>query len=147
MLKETIELESLRQKIEDAEYEWGSQSDYIDRGKPNEQQKKQAQQIIARMMAKSKELKAKLHDMIVLVRRENPQAFEDWIKIHKDFLERVLAEKKPGPRQNVARATLTEWEKVSAGDQEYIGINWYFLKDYKADVRKAFKKNPLRFWK
>ena len=77
MLKETIELESLRQKIEDAEYEWGSQSDYIDRGKPNEQQKKQAQQIIARMMAKSKELKAKLHDMIVLVRRENPQAFED----------------------------------------------------------------------
>lgn len=42
---------------------------------------------------------------------------------------------------------MIEWEKVAAGEQEYVGINWYFLKDYKADIRKAFKKNPLQFWK
>ena len=32
MFTETVQLESLRQKIEDAEYEAGSQSDYLDYG-------------------------------------------------------------------------------------------------------------------
>lgn len=147
MKKETIELETLRQQIEDAEFEAGSQSDYIDYGKPNEQQKKKAKEIIAQMMQKSSELKIQLREKIVTVRRDNPQAFEEWIKVHKDFLERIIREKDAGARINLAKATLNKWGKVSAGELEYVDINWHFLKDYKTEIRKAFKKNPFQFWK
>ena len=49
MFKETIQLETLRQKIEDAEIESGSQSDYLDRGKPNAEQVKRAQDTIDKL--------------------------------------------------------------------------------------------------
>lgn len=147
MLNETIELEALRQKIEDAEFEAGSQSDYIDYGKPNEQQKQKAHEIIVQMMRKSEEVKLQLRERIATVRRDNPQAFEEWVKVHKQFLEKIITENGSGARINLAKATLNKWNKVAAGELEYVGINWHFLKDYKADVRKAFKKNPLLFWK
>lgn len=147
MLKETIELEALRQQIEDAEFEAGSQSDYIDYGNPNEQKKKQAQEIIAQMMQKSGELKVHLRERIAAVRREKPQAFEEWTKVHKAVLERIITEQGSGARINLAKATLKKWENVSTGELEYVGINWHFLKDYKAEIREVFKKNPLQFWK
>lgn len=151
MLQETIQLEKLRQLIEDAEYEAGSQSDYLDYGKPNEAQQKKAQQTIQQMMTQSQQLKLQLKETITTIRRNKPEAFEEWVNTHKRMLERIMAEKPTGTnsqvRQNTARGTMNQWEKVVAGEQEYVGINWYYLKDYKAEVRKVFGKNWWEFWK
>ena len=151
MLQETIQLEKLRQEIEDAEFESGNQSDYLDHGKPTGQQAKSAQEYITRMESKSRELKSELYELIATVRKDKPQALEEWIKIHKDILGRILAEQKSDSktkvRQNVARETLQAWEKVLAGEREYVGINWYYLKDYKAEVKKLVNKDWWKFWK
>ena len=151
MQQETIQLEKLRQLIEDAEYEAGSQSDYLDYGKPNEAQKKKAQQSIEQLMSQSQRLKLQLQQTIAVTRKNKPDAFDEWVKVHRQMLERIMAEQatdtKSRVRQSTARGTLNQWEKVLAGEQEYVGINWHYLKDYKANVRKVFGKRWWEFWK
>ncbi|HSL41848.1 MAG TPA: hypothetical protein VK897_00345 [Anaerolineales bacterium] len=159
MLAETIQLETLRQKIEDAEYEAGNQSDYLDRGKPNAKQAKQAQELIEKLNNQSKALKAELRQLIATVRSQQPQAFDEWVNFHIGILQQIADEKEPGvkvsTRQFVAKSTLQEWEKVRAGEQDYVGINWHYLKDYKASVRKfespraknSKNKSWWQFWK
>lgn len=150
MLAEAIQLETLRQKIEDAEYEAGNQSDYLDRGKPNARQTKQAQELIDRLNKESKALKAQLKDLITTVRSQQPQAIDEWVNFHLSILQKIADEKTPGvatsTRQFVAKTTIQEWEKVRAGEQEYVGINWHYLKDYKSSVRKI-DRAWWQFWK
>ena len=165
MLSETIQLEKLRQKIEDVEYESGDRSDYLDRGKPSAAEAKRAQARIAELNSQSQALKAELKQLIATVRSEEPQAFEEWINYHAGILQKIISEKETGTnaktRKHVAKNTLQEWEKVRAGEQDYVGINWYFLKDYKASVRtfsepgiktrenklKEESKSWWQFWK
>ncbi len=163
MQPEAIELEKLRQQIEEAEFTMGDRSDYLDYGKPNAAEKQKAQQLIEQMRSQSSELKTKFHETLAAVREERPAAFNEWIDYHKQILERIIAEPtgdaKSKARQNVARDTLNQWEKVRAGEQDYVNINWHFLKDYKAEVRKltppqaaaktseASTKSWWQFWK
>ncbi len=139
MFQETIQIEKLRQQIEDAGYESGSQSDYLDRGNPNKQQAQNAREYMARLDSTSRTLKVELHELLLTFRRQKPQVLEEWVKLHRDILQKILAETGSGTnakvRQNVARTTLQAWEKVLAGEQDYVGINWSYLKDYKAEVR------------
>jgi len=139
MFTETVQLETLRQKIEDAEYEAGNQSDYLGYGKPNPAQAKKAQELIDKLNNQSKMLKAELKDLIATVRAQQPQAIEEWVNFHIGILQKIVDEKTANTdtvvRRNVAKGTLKEWEKVRTGEQEYIGINWHYLKDYKASVR------------
>jgi len=159
MLSETIQLERLRQKIEDSEFEAGNQSDYLDRGKPNAAQAKQAQEMITRLNGQTETAKAELGQLIAAVRSQQPQALEEWVDFHIAALQKIIDEKATGvnavTRRSVAKTTLQEWEKVRAGQQDYVRINWYFLKDYKesvrklnsASVRKAGEKSWWQFWK
>lgn len=163
MLPETIQLEQLRQQIEDAEFTMGDRSDYLDYGKPNAAEKQKAQQLIEQMRSQSMELRTKLHETLAALRVERPEAFIEWIDYHKQILERIVAQPTTDvnskARQNVARDTLNQWEKVRAGEQDYVNINWHFLKDYKAEVRKptpqsaepkkseASTKSWWQFWK
>jgi hypothetical protein len=150
MLAETIQLETLRQKIEDVEYEAGSQSDYLDRGGPNPAQVRQAQTRIDKMNSQSQLLKAELKELIARVRVQQPQAIEEWVNYHVGILQKIADEKTTGTmeavRRSVAKTTIQEWEKVRAGEQEYVTINWYYLKDYKSHVRKMGKA-WWQFWK
>jgi len=150
MLEETIKLEKLRQQIEDAEYTVGDQSDYLDLGKPNAAQAKSAKETITRMQARSNELKSELHELIATLRKEKPQALEEWVKFHKDILERIIAEPTGNTqtkvRQNVARETSQAWDKVLVGEQEYVNINWHYLKDYKTQVRKSGSPGGKKAW-
>ena len=157
MLTETIQLETLRQKIEDAEFEAGSQSDYLDRGKPNAVQAKRAQETIEQLNHQSKTLQAELKQLIANVRAQQLQALEEWVNFHTNILQRIVDEKEKGvmtvTRRNVAKSTLKEWEKVRTGEQDYVRINWHFLKDYKESARKLGKnfksdeKSWWQFWK
>ena len=140
MFKETIQLEILRQKIEDIEYESGSQSDYLDLGKPNKEQARAAKELIGQLNSQSNALKAELQQLISTVRLQNMQAIREWINYHVEILEKIPTENTAdvniAVRKNLARNTIKEWGRVRAGEQEYVGINWHFLKDYKANIRK-----------
>jgi len=138
MHSETIQLETLRQKIEDAEFEAGDRSDYLDYGKPNAAEAKQARDLIETLNSQSKASRLELKQLIERVRTQNPQAFEEWINYHTGLLQTIVDEKTQAaitPRKNVAKETMQNWEKVRAGEQEFVNINWHFLKDYKEGVR------------
>ena len=159
MLAEAIQLETLRQKIEDSEFEAGNQSDYLDRGQPNAAQAKRAKELIAQLNSQTEASKTELKQLIASVRAQQPQAVEEWVNFHIGILQKIIDEKATGTnavtRRNVAKTTLQEWEKVRAGEQEYVHINWYFLKDYKESVRKLHSlgagktvdKSWWQFWK
>jgi hypothetical protein len=159
MLAEAIQLETLRQKIEDSEFEAGNQSDYLDRGQPSAAQAKRAKELIARLNSQTETSKTELQQLIASVRAQQPQAVEEWVNFHFGILQKIIDEKTTGTnavtRRNVAKTTLQEWEKVRAGEQEYVRINWYFLKDYKESVRKlnhssagkTDDKSWWQFWK
>ena len=164
MQPEALELEKLRQQVEDAEFTLGDRADYLDYGKPNAAEKQKAQQVIEQMRRQSTELKTKLHETLAAVREARPEAFNEWIDYHKHILARIIAEPTTDAnskaRQNVARDTLNQWEKVRAGELAYVNINWHFLKDYKAEVKTLFpavpatekkaekeNKKPWQFWK
>jgi hypothetical protein len=150
MFTETIKLEKLRQKIEDVEYEAGSQSDYIDLGKPSPAQAKQARENIEKLSNQSRALKEELRQLITDVRAQQPQAFDEWINLHIEILQKIVDENttdaKARTRVHVAKETIQNWEKVRAGEQEYVNINWYFLKDYKSDVRKLIRGGTGKVW-
>ena len=159
MLAEGIQLETLRQKIEDSEFEAGNQSDYLDRGKPNAAQAKRARELIAQLNSQTEASRTELKQLIASVRAQQPQAVEEWVNFHIGILHKIIDEKTTGTnavtRRNVAKTTLQEWEKVRGGEQEYVRINWYFLKDYKESVRKlpslgagkTVDKSWWQFWK
>ncbi len=161
MYPETLQLEALRQQVEEAEYEIGSQSDYLDYGKPNAAQKKKVEELILRLREQSQQAKGRLHEALIKIRSEKPEALTEWVNYHKGILERITAEQvtdsNSAARRNVAQATLNQWEKVLTGEQEYVNINWHFLKDYKAEVKKlaprsvvtsdSAKKSWWQFWK
>jgi len=139
MYPETIQLEKLRQRIEDVSYESAMQSEMRDRSKLSPAEAKKANETISKLDAQEKALQAEFKQLIANVRSQNPQAFEEWINYHTGILQKILAEnstdKMAAPRRLVATQTLEGWEKVRAGGLEHISINWYFLKDYKAEVR------------
>ena len=138
MLPETIQLETLRQKIEDSEYEAGDRSDYLSYGKPNPAQAKQAQELIEKLKVESKATRAELKQLLGSLRAQQPQAVEEWINYHAGLLQKIIDEKTEAvitPRKNVAKETLQNWDRVRAGELDYVNINWHFLKDYKASVR------------
>ena len=138
MLPETIQLETLRQKIEDLEYEARDKTDYLSYGKPNAVQAKQTQELIERLKQKSQAARAELKQLLDTLRPQQPQAVEQWVEYHLSILQSIINEKTEAvitPHKNVAKETIQNWEKVHAGEIEYVSINWHFLKDYKASVR------------
>lgn len=148
MLKETIALETLRQKIENAEFTAGDRSDYIDYGRPNASELKAAQETIAKKMSEAAELKKELH---TLIEQSPKEAMEEWVNWHRNILQEILREvatdTQGKTRIFTARNTLAKWDKVLTKEEEYVGINWHFLKDYKAKAEKEFKNNWWNFWK
>ena len=148
MLEETIKLEALRQKIEKIEENMGSQSDYIDYGKPDKKQIEKIQKEIASDKIKADALKAELGE---LISKTSPQALDEWVNWHKNVLQKIISEQgtdtKSKTRIFTARQTLEAWEKVLSREQNYILINGYYLKDYKEKAKKEFRKNWWKFWK
>ena len=148
MLEETKRLEELRQKIETFENESGNLSDYLDRGKPNPSEQKAAMERMKHLDEEAKKLKTQLKSLIMNSPRE---ALEEWVNFHAAILNRIIAEpvKDANSRTRVfvAKQTLENWEKVRSGELDYVGINWYFLKDYKEEVSKSGAGKWWQFWK
>jgi hypothetical protein len=148
MLEETIKLEALRQKIEKIEESMGSQSDYIDYGRPDKKQIEKIQKEIASDKIKADAMKAELGE---LISKTSSQALDEWVNWHKSILQKIVSEQgtdtKSKTRIFTARQTLEAWEKVLRKEQDYILINRYYLKDYKEIAKKEFRKDWWKFWK
>ncbi len=146
---EATKLEELRQQIEAAEYESGSNADFLDRGNPNSSQKKQAEELIRKKNAEAAELKSQLHTLIQNTPR---QIIEEWVQYHTNILQSIVSENSKdanaGTRKYVAKESIDNWQAVLNGTKEYVSINWYFLKDYREKVKIASKaKNKgWKFW-
>ncbi len=147
MLKETVKLEKLRQKIEDLRAQSGDRANYIDYGKPNPAQLKEAQETLKKLDVEIKTGQAELKQLLDTMRTQQPQAIEEWVKYHTSLLEGIIAENSTdanaGTRKYVAKETIEEWNKVLAGDLDYVNINGHFLKDYKAHVRSINENTQI----
>lgn len=144
MFKETVQLEKLRQKIEDLRHRSGDRANYIDYGKPNPAQLKQAEEDLKKLDVEIEAGLAELKQMLEPIRKQQPQVVEEWVKYHVSLLEMIVAEnstdKNAGTRKYVAKETIEEWNKLHSGELDYVNINGYFLKDYKTHVR-SFNEN------
>jgi len=142
MQSEAIQLETLRQKIEDALYESAMNTEMLERGAAGSDREKKRESV-TRLDSQAKALKEELKGLLSRLRSQNPQAVQEWVNYHIAMLQKIVdeksTEKNAAVRRGVAKGTIQEWEKVRAGEQEYVNINWYFLKDYKEGVRNIGK--------
>ena len=147
MLKETVQLEKQRQKIEDLREQSGDRANYIDYGKPNPEQLKEAQETLKKLDAEIKAGQVELKQTLDALRSQQPQIIEEWVKYHISLLESVIAEKATdrdaGTRRYVAKQTIADWEKVRAGELDYVNINGGFLKEYKNHVRSINENSQI----
>jgi hypothetical protein len=131
---DVLRLEEIRRYIQDVETEYyADYRDYVRDEKPTPKKIKLSEQ--------SKVARAQLHVMIESVRRENPAALAEWAEYHTSFLKRIKAETSTemnaDTRRMMASASLQAWEKVLAGEQDFVSINPHFLKDYSEEVNKG----------
>lgn len=151
-----IQLEELRQQIQELEWEISQHTDYVDHGRPDPKPSRR----VLKLREQSQQARARLRAAIELVRREKPEAFTEWVNYHKDILKRIRAEtsteQNADTRRNMAGFALEQWEKVATGEQEFVYINQHFLKDYSTVVSKVARQNPTsieankpwwQFWK
>jgi hypothetical protein len=113
----------------------------LDRGMIAPAKQKETQEFVNRHNNQAKALKEELKQLIASTRSQNPQAFNEWIDYHIAMLRKIADENASGDkarlRLSVAKTTIAEWEKVRAGEQEYININSYYLPDYRDNMRKV----------
>lgn len=143
---ETIALETLRQRIESALQESGSLADYLDRGRPDASQSKNAQQQIVELSNRAAAWRLDLARLVTTTRAQCLPALEQWIALHVEAL-RLIAAEPPGDglnrtRRMLAAGALHEWERVRSGEESYVGTNPYFLADHQQAMRRAVAVLP-----
>jgi len=127
---ETLDLEALRQRIEAAENEAGSLSDYLDRGQSGPSPVADPVRRIVELV------KQQLSALVA----ERPAAVAAWADLHIEALTQIAGEP-PGDaiaqtRKYVARQTIEAWQSVRAGNQTYVNTNWYYLAGHQKAMRR-----------
>lgn len=138
MTPEVLQLEGLRQQIQDLQEEINKEVGIVEYGRPEPK----PTQKLNKLRKQSQQARAELRTVVESVRRSKPEAITEWINYHKGFLERIQAETSPTDnRRTFVGFCLEQWEKVAAGEQEFVYINEHFLKEYNAEVRNRAPKN------
>jgi hypothetical protein len=143
MLKETIELEKLRQRIAMLDWEAIDLAEQLKREKPSGKKLKSVEERRSQLAAEFKKLTTELTEMIAKGPRE---AVEEWVNWHKNELDEIIKsepEDSSNTRLGMARFVLAGWEKVLTGEQVFIRINKYFLKEYIAKAEQTFPKDEV----
>lgn len=92
MQPETVRIEMLRQQIEDLREQSGDRANYIDYGKPNPAQLREAQETLKKLDVEIKAGQTELKQLLDSLRTQKPQVIEEWVKYHISLLEKVIAE-------------------------------------------------------
>lgn len=129
------ELEAQRQRIEAAEQEAASLSDWFDRGGSGAAGRERMEAMTEQAEGMKRELAARL----ARVREREPEAVAEWVDWHVRELRQIVAEpvkeSTGAARRLVAAETLGSWEAVRRGERSYVGINWYYLADHQQAMR------------
>jgi hypothetical protein len=129
------ELEAQRQRIEAAEQEAASLSDWFDRGGSGAAGRERMEAMTAQAEGMKRELTARL----ARVREGEPEAVAEWVDWHVRPLREIAAEpveeSMGAARRLVAEETLGGWEAVRRGERSYVGTNWYYLADHQEAMR------------
>jgi len=140
MLPETLQLEGLRQLIQNLQEEINAEVGIVEYGRP----KPKPTPKVIKLREQSRQARAELHTVIETIRQSKPESITEWINYHKSFLVPIQTEASTAAnadtRRNFAGFCLQQWEKVAAGEQEFVYINEHFLKDYNAEVRNRAPK-------
>ena len=135
MNPEVLQLEGLRQQIQDLQEEINKEVGIVEYGRPEPKPTPK----VNKLREKSRQARAELRTAVESIRRSKPEAITEWIHYHKGFLEPIQAETSTAvnadTRRTFAGFCLQQWEKVAAGEQEFVYINEHFLKDYNTAVR------------
>ncbi len=133
---ETLDLEALRQRIEAAENEAGSLSDYLDRGQSGPSPVADPVRRIVELEGLIKALKQQLSALVA----ERPAAVAAWADLHIEALTQIAGEPPcdaiAQTRKYVARQTIEAWQSVRAGNQTYVNTNWYYLAGHQKAMRR-----------
>ncbi len=142
MNTQLVALETLRQRLDKIRNTIGTAYDYLDRGRPDAEQRVSATERIARMEAEGDALEARLAAEVYRLRVEAPAVIEAWIGLHLSVLDDVLAEtadaaylSRADVRHFVAEETVAAWRSVQDGARSYVHINPYYLDDYQARLQ------------
>jgi hypothetical protein len=128
-------LDSLRREAESAARASGSLADYIDRGRPNDEQRAKAYADMAQEDERFKRLSERLASRLAELRRDEPEVVAAWVGLHRQVCGDILAEPAPDEsfasvRAFVAGQTLAAWDKLAQGDDAFVYINRYYLAGY-----------------
>jgi len=142
MESQLVDLEKLRQKLDRTRNLLGMTYDYLDRGRPDVEQRAATVRQVAVSEAEAKALEARLDAEVHRLRVDAPRVIEDWTSLHLSILNDILAETEDAEylsrddiRHFVARGTAAAWKAVQNGTRSYVHINAGYLEDYEDRVQ------------
>ena len=142
MIPEVFQLEGLRQLIQNLREEINKEVGIVEYGRPEPKPTPK----LNKLREQSRQAQTELRTAVESVRRSKPEAITEWINYHKGFLEPLHAETSiagiKDNRHTFVVFCLEQWEKVAAGEQEFVYINEHFLKEYNTEVRNRAPKIP-----
>jgi len=143
-LEQAVLLESLRRAIDDLQGAAGSLGDYIDRGRPNPAEEKEAYDFMERHRQDADRLRVKLKDLVEERRCVCPEILVVWANAHIRVCRSLLASlpnkgDDDKTARYVAKETLDAWQKLPAGGETFIGINTAWLAGYPELLEKELE--------
>ncbi len=145
-------LEYARWQLNDIHRSSGSAADYLDRGRPDPDQRAEAKAAIKRLESEAVQLENTFDQTLTDLRIQNPAVVFVWVATHVEVLNDIIGEARSveslavwdKTRIHVAEKTLAEWQEVKEGKRNYVSINWYFLKDYEERLTAKLPGLKLR---
>lgn len=128
-------LESLRREIDDLQGAAGSLGDYLDRGNPDPEERREAFESMERYRREAEEKRRRLRELVEKLRPAGPEVLKTWAEAHIrvcDYFLGSLPDKSDDNRTaRYVAATLREaWKKLPAGGETFIGILTNWLEGY-----------------
>jgi hypothetical protein len=143
-LQQVALLEGLRIIIDDLQGAAGSLGDYIDRGRPNPAEEKEAFETMERQRREADRLRLRLRELVEERRRLCPEILVVWAGAHVNVccsLLVSLSEKSEDDKtaRYVAQETLEAWQKLPEDGESFIAIHTAWLEGYMELLKKELE--------
>jgi len=140
-LQQAALLEGLRMTIDDLQGAAGSLGDYIDRGRPDPAEAKEAFATMERQRREADRLRLRLGELVEERRRLCPEILVVWSGAHVNVCCSLLAQLPEKSEDDktarfVARETLEAWQKLPEAGETFIAIHAAWLEGYLELLKK-----------
>ena len=141
------QLETLRRRLEEVDHAVGSAYDYLDRGMPNDDERRETWKKIEGWKEEETHLKSQLIKLVAEVRQTQPGVIDLWVKLHKTFFTQIQTryegpDKLTVPNPEIANifidSALEKWEQVLIGEKDYVLSIYSFISQHEDIYEKIF---------